>query len=124
MEKRKTNKEIMKKLYKQKEQVKAMKKLLANYQNPNSYLEECPLCDVIPEKYRCKKCVWVRETGASCIVASRYKILLLGILRNAKINSRNEELRQWAAMRIEQLQEWIEKYDIYGKDHKNDMDKR
>lgn len=114
----------MKKLYKQKEQVQAMKKLLANYQDPDSFLERCHLCDVVRREYHsCDKCVWVCETGHRCIDTVLAKVWYIGTLRNAKTTSDYKDFRQWTTMRIEQLQDWIKKYDIYGKDYKNDMDK-
>jgi len=92
----------MKKLYYQKRQVNAMKKLLKNYKSTDGILPSCPLCKAISIK--CQDCVWMVETGEKCNAAM--------IHYGLSYDLRNKDNPIWTQRRIKELKKWIKKYDI------------
>lgn len=115
----------MEKLYKQKEQIRAMKILLNYYSHKHSEpLIYCPLCTIIYGDFlHCDECIWVKETGQNCKRYAKQHNFDLAVsdLRVNRINFKNlkkelrekyqKEVNRWRALRRRQLKAWIKKYD-------------
>lgn len=115
----------MKKLWNQEEQVKAMKMLLAHYKGEGK-VKECSLCVAV--KNDCHECVWVKETGADCRAAASSMSPscchifpenfrkgggsnCLDFLSQTELKDYLHAIKKWRKLRIEQLTQWIKKYD-------------
>jgi len=95
------------KLYKQKQQVAAMRKLLKNYQSKNGRLVDCPLCKVLENTHNCDPCVWKVETGESCV--NRQHSFYNNLYPIFEL--RNKKHKYWTKKRIKELKIWVKKYE-------------
>ena len=91
------------KLKNQAKQVEAMKILLENYEN-KGFLNSCPLCKVTS----CIHCVWVAETGATCVA----HMLDYRHRPHPSYDLRNNSNKKWRKRRIKELKQWIKKYEV------------
>lgn len=83
----------------------AMRKLKRYYENDYSieYMAYCPLCRAVRDS--CSRCPWCVMTRANCGRWSAYKFPGVGVEA-----LRRKERPKWAALRIEQLTKWIDRY--------------
>ena len=103
------------KLYKQEEQVKAMKELLEYYTKVlnDEYVSTgpCPLCDAIYDRF-CDDCVWTIETDMDCTNFAKKHFPEVQLPENRLPGAlRIEKNKDWAELRVEQLKKWIKKYE-------------